>query len=214
MHLTRARNPMAPREQEQPKPEAPDVYDELMGGTIAFYGPASPPLLYGAEEFTPSWRTQELSLHGSLGVLGLHGGAGATTVAHLMGDEAIEVGREWPRPAPAAWGMPAAEATGAVLAVARDDYRGLNAADVFLKAWAAGNLPGPRLLGLVLVASSPHLTTPRAHESKRLLHISPLGVRLPWLGMWLEGLPDTDTLPRRVKQTVKTIKKSLAPKEK
>lgn len=209
--FTTQRNPMAPREKEPPKAEVLDVRDDLMGEAVAFYGPQSPPRTGAPAGFTHSWRTQQMDLYGSIGVLGLHGGAGASTVTHLLGENALEVGREWPVPL----GQTGAQAPlGGVVAVGRDDFRGLKAADVFVKAWAAGNLPGPPLLGLVFVASSPHLTAPRAHESKRILHVVPMGLRLPWMGLWLEGAPNTDALPRRIKQTVKTIKKALTLGEK
>lgn len=78
-----------------------------------------------------------------LWVIGAHGGAGETTVAELLGGTATQ--RRWPRVEPPA----------PVLLVARTHARGLRAAQLAMRAWAAGQTPPAELIGLLLVADAP-----------------------------------------------------------
>src|SRR5690606_18284474 len=86
-----------------------------------------------------------------LWVVGTHGGAGETTVAELL--EGAGTQRRWPR-----------EAHAPVLLVARTHARGLRAAQLAMRAWAAGQTPPLELIGLLLVADAPgRLPKPLAH---------------------------------------------------
>ena len=77
-------------------------------------------------------------------VIGVHGGAGETTVAVALSGSGTD--RRWPR----AEGAPAR-----VLLVARTHLSGLRAAQRTGQQWAAGATPEVDLLGLVLVPDAP-----------------------------------------------------------
>lgn len=90
-----------------------------------------------------------------LWVVGVHGGAGETTVGHLL--DATPTGRSWPE------GSPSAD----VLLVARTHGSGLQRLQAVATAWAAGALPTANLLGAVLVPDAPgRLPTPLAQVAR------------------------------------------------
>lgn len=78
-----------------------------------------------------------------LWVLGVHGGAGETTVSELVGG--TPTGRRWPE------GSPSAQ----LLLAARTHATGLLRLQAVATAWAAGALPPASLLGVVLVPDAP-----------------------------------------------------------
>ncbi|MEO3826552.1 DUF6668 family protein [Actinomadura sp. B10D3] len=105
-----------------------------------------------------------------------HGGAGTSTLAVLI-PRAMSAGRYWPVP------EPPGEAR--VLLVARTNASGLIAAQAAARQWAAGVLPGVRLLGLVAVADAPgKLPKPL----KDLLRLISGGVPQLWELPWVEAL--------------------------
>nr|WP_147640492.1 DUF6668 family protein [Nesterenkonia massiliensis] len=97
--------------------------------------------------------------------------------------------------------------------MARTHYAGLEAADAFLRQWAAGELQESRLLGLVLVDDAPRLLNSQAQEAKRLLKLSPRGTHIPWNEQWRVEPPDTDALPRRLKKIVRGYRALAEEKE-
>jgi hypothetical protein len=117
-----------------------------------------------------------------------HGGAGASTLAALFPGGNC-AGRYWPVP------EPPGEAR--ALLVARTHASGLIAAQAAARQWAAGVLPGVRLLGLVAVADAPgKLPKPL----KDLLRLISGGVPQVWELPWVEALrlgtpPDQVRLP-------------------
>ncbi len=106
-------------------------------------------------------------------VLGVHGGAGATTVATLLGD-AADANRSWPDPA---FGGPRA-----VLLVGRLSALGLRKLRMAVRQWAAhGTSPLVDLVGAVVVAAEPGRTArPLLDELDQLRRIVPAVAVLPW----------------------------------
>jgi hypothetical protein len=78
-------------------------------------------------------------------ITGVHGGAGTSTFAQLLG--IADAGRAWPI---------GDERRPRVLLCARSSYSGLRAAQRALREWAAGDVP-VELEGLVLSAAAPKL---------------------------------------------------------
>lgn len=136
-------------------------------------------------------------------VVGVHGGAGASTIAQLAGGAC---GRLWPVPHPY---EPAARVLPVVL-VTRTHAAGLLAAQVALTQWAGGGVdPRVNLLGLALVADAPG-RLPRALRDlmKVISGGAPRRWELPWSESLRLGDPDPK-LPRQYKNLVSELR-SLA----
>ena len=104
--------------------------------------------------------------------LGVHGGAGETTLAALM-EGTREAEHAWP----AVDGEPAA-----VVLVARTHAYGLDRSQAASTQWAARATPDVRLLGLVLIADAPgRLPAPLQAWSKVLAGGVPRVWHLPWI---------------------------------
>lgn len=115
-----------------------------------------------------TWRTD----HAPLFVVGVHGGAGESTLSGLvMG--AKGTGHRWP----------ATDHTPAVLLCARTSYAGLSAAQRAARAWAAGQTPSLRLLGIVFIADAPGKLPRPLAEFRQLIAG---GVPHHWLLDWHE----------------------------
>ena len=195
-------NPFAPSRKKVTQNDAFDIRDELMGEDLLVTGPTKPGLSPMLEAPSEAWETSEVGPFEGLAVMGLHGGAGATTLAGLLGDGASEVGRSWPLSHNAwtgsAWPIP-------VIAVARTDHSGLAAADSFVRSWANGQLTGSKLSALVLIEAGPRTSEARKKATKRLLRMVPRGAHLPWIDSWLDAPPDPARLPGRVKRIIKLL---------
>lgn len=190
-----------------------DVRDDVLEDKFFLTGPSSPDLVDVADAVPPQhWDINHVGPISKTAVIGLHGGAGTSTVAALMGAATVDLGQGWP--------VSMNPYTGQaypvnVIAVARDDAAGLEAAERFAHAWAGGALEGSTLRALVLVASSPTLSEARKRRSRTLLRMIPHGTRLPWMDAWIEGPADPQRIPRRLKSIVKALHKiSSPPKEK
>lgn len=117
-----------------------------------------------------------------------HGGAGTSTLAALV-PQARSAGRYWPTPEPPGQAR--------VLLVARTHAAGLCAAQAAARQWAAGVLPGVRLLGLVAVADAPGKLPKPLRDLLRLISG---GVPRVWELPWADSLrlgdpPDRAKLP-------------------
>lgn len=164
-----------------------------------YYGPTSPEeITVAADPEAAPWPQTTVTDFRQVTVFGLHGGAGATTVASLFGDDAVDAGNGWP--VAGGWTRPLP--TLQVLAVARTHYAGLAAAEAFTHQWAAGQLPSSTLLGLVLVDDGPTLTDGQKKAVKRLLRKVPRGAHLPWMEAWRHLPPDHGRLPRRLTKII------------
>lgn len=195
-------NPFAPSQRKIPQVESFDIRDELMGEDLVVTGPTRPGLSPTLEAPAQAWETQNVGPLKGIAVMGLHGGAGATTLAALLGDGATDVGRAWPishNPWTAkAWPIP-------VIAVALNDYTGLRAADTFVRSWATEQLTGSHLSALVLIDAGPRISDARKKSTKRLLRMVPRGTHLPWMDSWLDAPPDPARLPVRIKRIIKLL---------
>lgn len=104
--------------------------------------------------------------------VGVHGGAGASTLAGGLGSSAAV--RMWP--VPDQW-VPRCR----VVLVARTHASGLIAARAALAQWAAGGVAGTELLGLVLVPDAPSLPKALKELSQLVGGGAPRVWRLPWI---------------------------------
>lgn len=119
----------------------------------------------------------------SLWWLGVHGGAGETTLAQLVAGT---------RPAGHAWPVRDTGLQANVMLVARSNAAGLTAAQRAATEWACGTLPFIRLLGLVIIADAPgKLPKPLRELSHLVSGGVPHSWHLPWMEAWRLGDPVT-----------------------
>ncbi|MEV4902894.1 DUF6668 family protein [Citricoccus sp. NPDC055426] len=187
-----------------PSQGSADVIDDSFDEDVIYRGPASPEeVTVTADPDETPWLQNTVTDFRPVTVFGLHGGAGATTVASLFGDDGLDAGLGWP--VPGGWTRPLP--TLDVLAVARTHYAGLAAAEAFTNQWATGRLPSSsRLLGLVLVDDGPTLTDGQKTAVKRLLRKTPRGAQVPWVESWRQAPPDHERLPRRLAKIINAFR--------
>lgn len=126
-------------------------------------------------------------------VVGTHGGAGETTLAQLLGGAATD--HRWPSISPPP----------AVVLVARTHATGLRAAQLAMRAWAAGETPHIRLIGLVLVADAPgKLPKPLAEVAGILRGGVPHMWQIPWVDAYRLEIDPADP-PRQVLKVLTEI---------
>lgn len=129
-------------------------------------------------------------------VIGVHGGAGESTIAELHPDFR-EAHHRWP--------APAAPSPRCIL-VARTNAAGLYNARAAAKDWGAGTEPHILLLGLVLIPDAPgRIPKDLAREITRSSGGVPRVWQLPWIEDWRHHAPgytqlDLTDLPRPVKK--------------
>ena len=86
---------------ESEEPQEVVLHDSLLGAQLMESGPASPDALPISPEDVTSdtWPKVRFSAipETRITVMGLHGGAGASTLAALMGEGVGDHGREWRR---------------------------------------------------------------------------------------------------------------------
>lgn len=104
-------------------------------------------------------------------VVGLHGGAGASTLASLLGPAALDCGVGLSGLADP--GLP-------VVLVARTNARGLNLVRRAASQWASGGLEDIRLIGVVLVDDAPALSKLLDRDVKSAEKALPHAWRLRW----------------------------------
>lgn len=187
----RAQQPVAPVRVDEPL-----GVDELLGDAVRATGPAQPTGWHGQRApaalprvFAPA--TDRVQ------IVGLHGGAGVTTVTRLLGEQhANDAGGKVPM-----GGAPV------VLLVARTHSAGLAAVRRAGQAWAAHLLDDVQLLGLVLVDDGPRMSREQQRHVKALLAVLPCTWRLGWHEPWrVVTDPVTDELPARIRRTVTEIR--------
>lgn len=137
--------------------------------------------------------------------LGVHGGAGESTLARLV-PGGRPAGHAWPRP-PATTRTPTR-----VLLVARSHASGLGAAQKAATHWAAGGLADVHLLGLVIVADAPgRLPRPLRELAALIAGGVPRTWHLPWVEDWRLGHDVTpEKAPREVRRLLTDLS-SLIP---
>lgn len=124
--------------------------------------------------------------------LGVHGGAGENTLAGLLGG--VPCHHRWPSRSNADPSLAPAE----VFLVARQNHRGLEAAKLAARDWAAGSHPTITLRGLVVIADAPGKTPKALHNQTRVIAG---GVPQTWVLPWIEelrlyGTVDPESLAR------------------
>lgn len=206
--MSRRANPFVPSESVSVAPEQEEavLHDSLLGQRLMESGPTDPSAL----PITPSdvksgtWPKGQISPQNvaRITVMGLHGGAGASTVTALLGPDALDHGQTWPVPAE---GEPMG-----VVAVCRSHWRGLEAADTFTMQWAAGLLTESTLLGLVIVDDGPTLSDGQRKAMRRLLKRTPRGIHLPWVEAWRHASPDAGKTPGRITRIVRQLHSAAA----
>ncbi|MFD7502287.1 DUF6668 family protein [Streptomyces sp. NPDC059850] len=124
-----------------------------------------------------------------------HGGAGASTLARILGG--ADIGRRWPDPAR---GEP-----GQVLLVARTHHAGMRAVSHALNALRKGEHPdGVRSLAVVLVADAPGRLPRPLGRQVRVMRSAAEVHRIPWVPAWRLG-EDPDRLPRQVRVLARLV---------
>lgn len=147
---------------------------------------------------------QKVNQPAALWWLGVHGGAGESTLAMTVkGSHAANH----------AWPIAHDGSTSNVVLVARSNANGLAAAQRAATEWASGSLPTIRLLGLVIVADS-HGKLPK--PLRDLAQVVSGGVpqvwQIPWVEAWRLGEPVVlDTAPKEVRALATAANAWIAP---
>lgn len=201
-------NPFRPATAEEPAPstdaELLSLDDPVLGPTGQAEGPILPPGTSRRVDRSALRATGHLA-GARVAVVGLHGGAGATTVQRMLAMHA-------PESSGIAWvpgvGVAAVPERGAVLMVARTSGVGLERAAQAAWLWGSGELPDVALLGLVLVSDGPKLAGPLAPTIKRVSRMYPRTWRIEWVPEWhLSAVPPLEDAPRRVLGVAKKVSK-------
>jgi len=132
--------------------------------------------------------------------LGVHGGAGETTLAQLL-EGSWETGHAWPQPDEETTELPH------VVLVARTHARGLRAAQLAAIGWASGSV-AVQLHGLVLIADAPgRLPKPLRDFAHVVAGGVPCVWRLPWVEAWRLGDPVcAQTAPHAVTEVLDDLR--------
>lgn len=130
--------------------------------------------------------------------VGVHGGAGESTLARLM-PGSCAAGHAWPVESAAAAPLP-------VVLVARTHASGLRAVQAAATEWAAGKV-AVRLLGLVLIADAPGRRPRALRDLERLVAGGvPKTWQIPWHEPWRVGDPvERATAPGPVRKLLEDL---------
>ncbi|MFD3653501.1 DUF6668 family protein [Streptomyces sp. NPDC058620] len=175
------------RQQPAGKPATPGDGATTMPRPVVAQGLKGPADGGGRPQRSRRERSGSLSGEG-IGWAGAHGGAGASTLARVLGG--TDLGCAWPDPSR---GEPAR-----VMLVARTHAEGMRAASRALNALREGRHPaGMELVALVLVADAPgRLPFVLANRVRILRSAAPVR-RLPWIDAWRLG-KETRKLPKEL----------------
>lgn len=177
--------------------------DPLWRHAVLLDGPSSPQAAPHVEVSPDEgWPTFELTRDASVCVMGLHGGAGATTLTHLLGSGATDTDQRWP--VYAGWTRPVPNL--AVVAVARTNHTGLEAVERFARLWAADALPSSTLISLVLIDDGPKLLKDQERAVQRVSRLLPKNGHIGWQETWRLAQPSYQSSPARVRKLVDQIK--------
>jgi hypothetical protein len=182
---------------QAPLKELPLEHDMLLGERLAAEGPGVPT----GVPFNPAdavLKPRVVVDHPLVWVIGLHGGAGVSTLVDLIGDSARDGLRSWPQP----WNPPASRS----VIVARTHQQGLQLAATAAREWASGALPWINLLGLVLVDDGPRPAGQLKDQLTQLAHMTPTCWRIGWHEPWRIEPPSLATASRRTSKTARDIK--------
>lgn len=138
-------------------------------------------------------------------VIGTHGGSAESTVAQLLGG--LETCHRWPDTTAATTPAttPGTTQPPAVLLTARTHATGLRAAQLAMRAWAGGQTPHIRLIGLVLVADAPgKLPRPLSDLAEVISGGVPHLWHIGWVDQYRQAVDPTDP-PRHVAKVLHEI---------
>lgn len=183
-----------------------DAPDAEPGRVSRPTGPATPQAGVTAPDQVDQLPVRDQPVPARLWVVGVHGGAGETTLARLI-PGARSAGRAWPR-------LPATSYTRTpVLLVARSHVAGLEAARRAATHWASGAVGDVDLLGLVIVADAPgRLPRPLRDLAAHVAGAPPRTWRMPWVEAWRLGQDlDLNTSPGDVRRLIGEISSLLPP---
>lgn len=182
-------------------PAAETTTDEGEYAPVMTSGPATPtgapaptdPLLSVPDRFDRARAHPGLVVQ----VAGLHGGAGTSTVASLLGREAIDCGVGLN-------GLVAPELP--VVFVARTHAHGLDLVKRAAAQWASRGLDSIHVLGVVLVDDAPALSKGLQREVRSVERALPHAWRIAWSEEWRH---DLDLPGEAAKGRLRRIRKSL-----
>lgn len=186
-------NPWLSKPPVDPEPTTPPVVADVSSRPT---GPASPQRGVPAPDRVDQLPTVAHHRTGDLWWLGVHGGAGESTLAGLQ--------PTWPA-AEHAWPHhPPGSDPAHVVLVARSNMRGLRAAQTASTQWASGLVPFVEVLGLVIIMDAPgRLPRPLREYAQVVAGGVPRVWRLPWVEPWRMGEPVVlDDAPRAVRRLV------------
>lgn len=174
--------------------EEPDAGADL--DAVLVTGPAAP--TGGVAPEVPPLRIPTILVdppHGAVvQLVGLHGGAGVTTLSHVLGDGVLDAGV----------GLDLAAAGVPVVLVARTHATGLDVAARAARQWASGGLTGLPLLGAILVDDGPRLSDGMNRRALSVSRAFPRTWRIGWVDPWRSELVPTDC-PTRVRRARKSL---------
>ena len=174
-------------------PETAPPQESVAAPVVAPTGATGPQPSVTPPEAGDQLRTFTTRIHARVWVVGAHGGSGESTMAQLL--EGTETGHKWPDTTPAP----------AVLLTARTHARGLHAAQLAMRAWAAGQTPHIRLIGLVLVADAPgKLPRPLSDLAEVISGGVPHLWQIGWVDQYRLGIDPADP-PRQVRKVLHEI---------
>ncbi len=180
----------------EPPPE-PVERDPLLGDRVRLSGPKVPIETIAPPPDPVLDRVPVGDLQPTVWVVGAHGGAGATSIAHAI-PGAKECVRAWPVAGTAA-------SNPLVLLVARTHRSGLDALGNAVQEWASGDVPWLQLLGTLIIDDAPKVPAEVRPQITRLLRATPSGWHLGWQPAW-RHLPLTDRpLSRGGRRTLSSI---------
>lgn len=156
-------------------------------------GPTAPQRGVPAPDRVDQLPIRDRQTNAELWWLGVHGGAGESTLAALVSD--------WSS-ADHAWPRPSGDEAARVVLIARSSMRGLRAAQAAATQWASGLVPFVEVLGLVVVADAPgRLPRPLRDYAQVVAGGVPRIWRVPWIESWRLGAPpNLRTAPREVRR--------------
>ena len=156
---------------------------------------ASPAWIPGAEvRVTQGLPVVDAPSEPGLWVVGAHGGAGATTWAHLLG--AGDAGCAWPRPPHLV----------DVLVMARANRTGLRAAQAAAIQWASGAVEAVDLVGLLLVADAPGRMPKGLRDYARLVKGAfPQVIEMGWVDSWRVQEAWKEPTPREAQRVLARV---------
>lgn len=201
--MTATENPFIPPRPSEPPPNPSfdDEHDDMV-----LCGPSTPDVAPTAHPQGEAWPTIEISHATPVMVMGLHGGAGASTVARLLGDVATDCGTHWPLAG--GWVRPRPSLS--VIAVCRTHRSGLDAGFEFGRQWASRMLPeADQLAGIVVIDDGPKLLSVQKTAVKQIRAMTRKSWHLPWIEEWRVERPDLNALPSPARKLMKSIRKNL-----